>query len=126
MKENLKLKNLLKKVLENKEFESSFEDDVTSWDDNETIYEKYDFEYFIKVKEVLGEGSKTVASLDVIITDIKRDGEDYYYDWVESNYSEHAWYVNKLEEILHEELFSNFPFSIYPVFYGYDEYENLS
>lgn len=125
MEENLKIKRLLKKTLENKEFESSFEDEVTSWNDDETIYEEYSFKYFMEVGKVLGKGPKTVASVNVIITDIERDGDDYYYDWVNSGYDEHAWYINKLEDIVIEEMFSNFPFYIYPTFYGYDEYENL-
>ena len=76
MEENLKIKNLLKKVLEDKEFESSFEDEVISWMDDETLYEEYSFKYFMEVDKVLGEGSKTVASINVIITDIKKDDDD--------------------------------------------------
>lgn len=121
MEENLKLKNLLKKVFENKTFEYSFEDEVTTWSDNETFYEKYTFEFNIKVESVLGSGSNAVASVDIIITDIKRDGEDYYYDWVESDYSENAWYIDNLLDHLYNEVFSDFPFSIYPTIYGYDE-----
>jgi hypothetical protein len=46
IKENLKIKNTLKKLYENQEFESSFEDAVTGWNDNETINEEYVFRYF--------------------------------------------------------------------------------
>lgn len=126
MEENLKIKNLLKKLFENKEFESSFEDDITSWNDNETITEEYSFKYFMEVGKVLGEGSKTVASINVIITDIRKDREDYYYDWAQEDYDERLWYIDRLEYIISNEMFLDFPFSIYPTFYGYDEYENLS
>ena len=121
MEENLKIKNLLKKVLEDKEFESSFEDEVISWMDDETLYEEYSFKYFMEVDKVLGEGSKTVASINVIITDIKKDDDDFYYDWVENDYDERTWYIEKLEYIINDEMFSFFPFSIYTTFYGHDE-----
>ena len=125
IKENLKIKNTLKKLYENQEFESSFEDDVTSWDDNEIVYEEYVFRYFMKIGKVLGEGDKTVASINVIITDIEKDGDDYYYDWVENDYYEMIWYIEHLERMLKEEMTNDFPISIYLTFYGYDEYENL-
>ena len=126
MKENLKIKNTLKKLYENQEFESSFEDEVTRWDDNETIYEEYVFRYFMEVGQVLGEGDKTVAAINVIITDISKDGDDYYYDWADNNeYSEYTWYIERLENMLNKEMNTDFPISIYLIFYGYDEYENL-
>jgi len=125
MEENLKIKRLLKKTLENKEFESSFEDDVTSWNDDETIYEEYSFKYFMEVGKVLGKGYTTVASVNVIITDIQKDGDDYYYDWAENEYSEFTWYIGHLETMLREDMISDFPISIHLIFYGYDEYENL-
>ena len=126
MKENLKIKNTLKKLYENQEFESSFEDDVTSWNDNETIYEEYVFRYFMEVGKVLGEGDRTVASINVIITDIQKDGDDFYYDWAENgDYREWIWYIERLEKMLIEDMSTDFPISIYLIFYGYDEYENL-
>ena len=125
IKENLKIKNTLKKLYENQEFESSFEDDVTSWNDNETVYEEYVFRYFMEVGKVLGEGDRTVAGINVIISDIQRDGDDYYYDWVENDYYEMIWYIEYLERMLKEEMTNDFPISIYLTFYGYDEYENL-
>jgi len=125
MEENLKIKRILKKTFENKTYESSFEDEVNSWNDNEIIYEEYVFKYYIEVGKVFGKGLNTVASINVVITDIQRDGDDYYYDWVESDYSEPSWYIRELSGILSSKL-SMFPFSIYPTFYGYDEYENLS
>lgn len=125
MEENLKIKKLLKKTFENKDFESSFEDDVTSWDGYDYVIEDvpYEFKYYMEVERVLGEGSKTVASINVIITDIKKDDDDFYYDWVENDYDERTWYIDKLEYIINDEMFSFFPFSIYTTFYGHDEYK---
>ena len=126
MKENLKIKNTLKKLYENQEFESSFEDEVTSWDGNETIYEEYVFRYFMEVGKVLGEEDRTAAAINVIITDIQKDGDDYYYDWADNNeYSEYTWYIEHLERMLIEDMVTDFPISIYLTFYGYDEYDNL-
>ena len=126
MKENLKIKNTLKKLYENQEFESSFEDEVTSWDDNETIYEEYVFRYFMEVGKVSGEEDRTVAAINVIITDIQKDGDDFYYDWADNNeYGEYTWYIERLENMLNKEMNTDFPISIYLIFYGYDEYENL-
>lgn len=121
MKQNEKLKSLLKRVLENKEFEYSFND--TAWDDDR-VTEKYTLEYHIKVGEVLGSGSKAIAGVDVIIDKISLNNEDFYYDWVENNYSENVWYIDYLLNELYGEVFSDFPFSIYPTVYGYDEVKN--
>ena len=117
MEENLKLKSLLKKVLENKDLEYSFDD--TSWDG--VLIGKYTLEYHIEVENVLGGGSKAVASIDVIIDGITLDNEDFYYDWADSDYSENAWYIDYLHDHLNKEFFNVFPFSIYPTFYGHDE-----
>jgi hypothetical protein len=126
IKENLKIKNTLKKLYENQEFESSFEDAVTGWNDNETINEEYVFRYFMEVGKVLGEEDRTVASINVIITDIQKDDDDYYYDWADNNdYSEYTWYIDVLKKTLTEEMNTDFPISTYLTFYGYDEYDNL-
>lgn len=114
---NIKLKNLLKKVLENKEFEYSFDD--TSWDG--IVIAKYTFDYHIEVGEVLGSGSDAVARINVIIDKILFGSEDFYYDWVESDYSEFAWYITYLHSYLNNEVFNVFPFSIHTTFYGHDE-----
>ena len=125
MEKNIKLKNLLKKVLENKEFEYSFTDRSKEvWDGNEyeIIKENYTFEYHIEVEEnILGSGSKAVAGVSVIIDDIIVDGESVYDGWVEIGYSENVWYIDKLHDHLNDEFFNFFPFSIYPTFYGHDE-----
>lgn len=125
MEENLKIKRILKRTFENKTYESSIEDEISNWVE-ETYYEEYEFKYYIEVGKVIGKGGDTAAGINVVITDIQRDGDDYYYDWVESDYSENSWYIDKLSDILYDEMFSMYPFSIYPTFYGYDEYENLS
>ena len=117
-KEKTKIKNLLKKVLENKEFVYSFED--TSWDG--IIIAKYTIEYHIEVEEnVRGTGSDAVAGISVIIDKILLDGGDFYYDWVDSGYSENVWYIDYLHDHLVNEVLDVFPFSIYPTFYGHDE-----
>lgn len=118
MEQNIKVKNLLKKVLENREFVYSFND--TAWDDDR-VTEKYTIEYHIEVENVLGNGSDAVASVDVIIDEILLNGEDFYYDWVDSGYSENAWYIDYLHDHLVNEVLDMFPFSIYPTFYGHDE-----
>ena len=125
MEQNIKIKQILKRTLENKTYKSSFEDEVNSWG-GESDYEEYTFKYYIEVGKVVGKGGDTVAGVNVVITDIGRDGDDYYYDWSESDYSEMSWYINRLSDTLYYEILSMYPFTIGPTFYGYDEYENLS
>jgi hypothetical protein len=120
------IKEILKRTLENKTYESSFEDEVTGWG-GESDYDEYTFKYYIEIGKVVGKGGDTVAGINVVITDIDKDGDDYYYDWSEiRNYSEYTWYINRLADIVYDEILSMYPFSIYPTFYGYDEYDNLS
>lgn len=123
--ENIELKKYFKKVFENQEFETSFEDDVTSWDDEEEVYEDYTYKYYMEVGKVLGEGTKTVASINVIITEITVDGEDMMFVWKEDDYADNVWYIAELGNMMYEETFRYYPISIYLTFYGYDEYENL-
>lgn len=125
MEENIKIKNLLKGLFENQEFETTFQDNVTSWNDEEDIYEDYTFKYYIEVGKVLGEGTKTVASINVIITDFTLDGEDVILGWKEINYSEDVWYINELDEKIYEEKMKDIPISIYLTFYSQEEYDNL-
>ena len=122
MEQNIKIKNLLKKVLENREFVYSYDDsawDIVTDDGFDNVI--YTFEYHLEVRTVLGKGSTAVADVHVIIDKILMNDEDFYYDWVESNYSENAWYIDKLHDHLNNEFFNVFPFSIYPTFYGHDE-----
>jgi hypothetical protein len=126
IEENIKLKNHLKKVFENEDFETSFQDEVTSWDGDEiTIYEEYRFKYYMEVGKVLGRTELAVATINVILTEIKRDGEDFMYDWAEDQYDENTWYINQLDNTMYEEMFKYYPISIHLNFYSYDEYENL-
>ncbi len=124
--ENIKLKNHLKKVFENEDFETTFQDEVTSWDGDEiTVYEEYSFKYYMEVGKVLGKGDLSIAIINVILTEMKRDEEDFMYDWAEDQYDENTWYINHLDNTIHEEMFKYYPISIHLNFYSYDEYENL-
>ena len=125
IEENIKIKNLLKGMFENQEFETTFQDNVTSWDDEEEVYEEYTFKYYIEVGKVLGEGTKTVASINIIITEFTNDGEDKMLVWKEENYSENTWYILELDRVIYEEKMQDIPISIYPTFYSQEEYDNL-
>ena len=125
IEENIKIKNILKGLFENQEFESSFEDEVTSWNDEEEYYEEYVFKYYMEVGKVLGEGTKTVASINVIITEFTNDGEDKMFVWKEEGYDEYAWYIVSLENEIYEDKLKDIPISIYLTCYAEDEYKNL-
>ena len=125
IEENLKIKNTLKKVYENQDFETSFEDELISWNDNESIYEKYTFKYYMEVGKVLGEGTRTVAGINIIITEFTNDGEDKMLVWKEENYDEHAWYIVSLENEIYEDKLKVIPISTYLTCYAEDEYKNL-
>jgi len=125
IEENIKIKNLLKGLFENQEFETTYQDDVTSWDDEEEVYEEYTFKYYMEVGKVLGEGTKTVASINVIITEFTNDGEDKMLVWKEENYDEHAWYIQHLDSQIYEDKLKDIPISIYLTFYSQEEYDNL-
>jgi len=125
MEENIKLKNLLKGMFENQEFETTYQDDVTSWNDEEEVYEEYTFKYYMEVGKVLGEGTKTVAGINVIITDFTLDGEDVILGWKEIGYSENVWYILELDKTIYEEKMQDIPISIYLTFYSQEEYDNL-
>ena len=118
LRENTKVKNLLKKLFENKEYEFSFKD---KWEDLDGHIETYAFYYHIEILNAIGVGSDTIARVQVIIDDILLDGESVYDGWVEIGYSNNVWYINNLENHLDEEFFDVFPFSIYVNFYGHDE-----
>ena len=118
---NQKLTSLLKKLFENKDFESSFEDAVTSWNDNETIYEEYNFKFHVVVETVLGVGTRAVGSIDIIIDDILLDGESVYLGWAEIGYNDNVWYINELDSKIYDDYLKYLPFSVYTNIYGYDE-----
>jgi hypothetical protein len=113
---NIKLKNLLKKLFENKEFEYSFND--TSFD--EIIIAEYTIEYRIEVGDVFGVGSDAVGFVDVIVDKILLNGEDFYYDWVDSEYGD-VWYIDYLYHHLINGVFELFPFRIHIDIYGHDQ-----
>lgn len=125
--ENIELKKYFKKVFENQEFETTFQDETYIWDggNGEVIYMDYVFKYYIKIDEVLGKGDLAVAMFNVIITDIQKGGEDYMYEWVADEYDENVWYIGELGNVMHEETFRYYPISIYLTFYGEEEYKNL-
>jgi len=122
---NKKLKNLLKKLFENKEFEMSIIDEESSWDEDERDYVTedtiYDFKFHVVVRSVLGEGSRAVGDMGIIIDDITKDGESVYLGWVEIGYSENVWYMEELKTKFYYEYLENVPFSVYTNFYGHDE-----
>ena len=123
--ENIKIKNLLKGLFENQEFETTFQDEVTSWNDEEEIYEEYTFKYYMEVGKVLGEGTMTVAGINVIITEFTNDGEDKMFVWKEEGYDEYAWYIVSLENEIYEDKLKVIPISTYLTCYAEDEYKNL-
>ena len=125
IEENIKIKNLLKGLFENQEFETTFQDDVTSWNDEEEIYEEYTFKYYMEVGKVLGEGTMTVAGINIIITEFTNDGEDKMFVWKEEGYDEYAWYIVSLENEIYEDKLKDIPISTYLTCYAEDEYKNL-
>lgn len=124
--ENERLKNLLKHIYEGKEFHTSFEDEVYSWngDDDVIDYEEYSFTYKFKVKKVYGEDSDAVASVDLIVTDIQRDGDDFMWQWTEVSYNDRIWYISELEDRVSEEMMKDVPISIHLTIWSIDEYED--
>jgi hypothetical protein len=124
IEENIKIKKLLINMFENQEFETTYQDEVTSWNE-ENFYEDYVFKYYIEVGKVLGEGTMTVASINIIITEFTVDGEDKMLIWKEDNYDEYAWYIVTLENEIYEDKLKDIPISTYLTCYAKDEYENL-
>ena len=128
MKENEKLKNLLKHIYEGKEFHTSFEDEVYAWDGDDQVfdYEEYSFTYKFKVKKVYGKDSDAVASVDLIITDFQRDGDDFMWQWDEDRdiYNHGIWYIAELEERVGGEMMKDVPISIHLTIWSIDEYED--
>lgn len=126
MEENEKLKRLLKHLYEDKEFHTSFEDEVYSWngDDDVLDYEEYSFTYKFEVNKVYGEGDIAVAAINLIITDIDRDGEDFYWQWAEDDYNDRIWYIQELEDRVSEEMMKDVPISIHLTIWSIDEYED--
>ena len=120
---NTKLKNLLKRVFENRDLEMTIIDEESSWDGYDYVIEDaiYEFKFHVVVKQVLGNGSDAVGDIDIIIDDITKDGDEYYYDFVDRNYSESTWYIAELRDEFYLEYLQDLPFSVYMTVYGYDE-----
>ena len=79
----------------------------------------------MEVGKVLGKGTMTVASINIIITEFTVDGEDKMLVWKEENYDDREWYIQTLESAIYEDKLKDFPISIYLTFYGEEEYVNL-
>jgi hypothetical protein len=121
--QNIKIKNFLKNLYEGNEYESSFNDEVYEWngDFDETKEVEYVFRYNINVESVYGESDKTITGMDVIINEFTVDGENMIPGWKEIGYNEDVWYIEKLSDIILDEMINVFPMSIYLTFYGKDE-----
>ena len=120
---NSKLKNMLKKLFENKEFEMSIEDTEHFYDGLNTVTRDviYEIKFHIVVRSVIGEGVDAVGDMDIIIDNITKNGEDYYYKWSENYYSKTVWYIQELNEQFYFDYLENLPFSVYTTVYGHDE-----
>lgn len=116
MVENLKLKRILKKLFENQEFETLIKDGSFTWNGYEyTPPDEYVFNYYCVIDQALGQGSKSVVSIDIVITKFTtKFGVDKFDD--------RDWYINPLEDLIYKELFSDFPVSFYFEFYTEEEY----
>jgi hypothetical protein len=121
--QNIKIKNFLKNLYEGNEYESSFNDEVYEWngDFDEPKEVEYVFRYNINVESVYGESDKTITGMDVIINEFTVDGENMIPGWKEIGYNEDVWYIEKLSDIILDEMINVFPMSIYLTFYGKDE-----
>jgi hypothetical protein len=121
-----KLINTLKKMYEGKEYSTSFEDEIYSYQNDQIVYEDWDIRYYLKLNQVLGEGSDAVVSFDVIITDIIYDGDWNRFDiWADTEYDEYAWFINRVRDDLYDNIVNDFPVSFYFDFYTEEQYKNM-
>jgi hypothetical protein len=124
-----KLINTLKKFYEDKEFSTTFQDEVYSnWNGNDytTHIENWEFVYYLKLNQLLDEGSNAIASFDVIITDIIIDDNHNRLDvWADRNYDQYAWFIENVREDLYDTIGHAFPISLYFDFYTEEEYQNI-
>jgi len=121
---NEKLKNMLKKLFENKEFEMTLKDtEHDGWDGYDYVTKDviYEFKFHVVVRSVIGKGIDAVGDMDIIIDSITKNGEDYYHNWVESDYDNDIWYIQGLRDDFYLEYLEDLPFSVYTTVYGYDE-----
>ena len=126
---NQKLANTLKKIYEDKEFSTSFQDEVYSnWngDNYETTTEEWEIVYYLKLSQLVGDATNSIASFDVIITDIIIDGDHNRLDvWVDRDYDQYAWFIETVREDLYDTIGNSFPISLYFDFYTNEEYQNM-
>jgi len=121
-----KLINTLKKMYEGKEYSTSFEDEIYSYQNDDVVYEDWDIRYYLKLNQVLGEGSDAVVSFDVIITDIIYDGDWNRFDiWADTEYDEYAWFINRVRGDIYDNILNDFPISFYFHFYTEEQYKNM-
>jgi len=126
MNSNEKLKNTLKKMYEGKEYSTSFQDEIYSYQNDDIVYEDWDIRYYLKLDSLLGEGSNAIASFDVIITDIIYDGDWNRLDiWADTGYDEYVWFINIVRDDLYENIVNDFPISFYFYFYTEEQHKNL-
>ena len=120
---NEKLKNMLKKLFENKEFEMTLKDVEHVYDGLNNVTQDiiYEFKFHIVVRSVIGEGLNSVGDMDIIIDSITKNGKDHYQYWAHNNYSDRAWYINELDETFYLDYLEDLPFSVYTSVHGHDE-----
>lgn len=121
-----KLINTLKKMYEGKEYSTSFEDEIYSWQSDDVVYEDWDIRYYLKLDNLLGEGSKAIATFDVIITDIIYDGDWNRFDiWADTEYDQYAWFITRVRDDIYDNIVNDFPISFYFEFYTEEQYKNM-
>ena len=82
---NTKLVNTLKRLYENQEFSTTFEEEVYSWNSDETFTEDWEIRYFLKLNQILGTGSDTIVSLSTKINLIFDKPTKYLVWYVQLN-----------------------------------------
>jgi CRISPR/Cas system CMR subunit Cmr6 (Cas7 group RAMP superfamily) len=120
---NNKLKNMLKKLFENKEFEMTFTDAWDTWDGYDYVTDDivYEFKFRVVVRSVVGEGSDAVGDMDIIIDSITKDGKDHYHNWADNGYNDTTWYIKELDNRFYLDYLEGLPFDVYSTIYGHDE-----
>ena len=120
---NEKLKNMLKKLFENKEFEMTITDTEDVYDGYNNVTQDiiYEFKFHIVVRSVIGTGIDAVGDIDIIIDSITKNGEDFYPNWAKRAYNDSLWYIRELDETFYLDYLDDLPFSVYSTVYGHDE-----
>ena len=120
---NEKLKNLLKRLFENKEFEMTLTDTEHVYDGYNNVTQDifYEFKFHIVVRSVIGTGIDAVGDIDIIIDSITKNGEDFYSNWAKRAYNDSLWYIRELDETFYLDYLDDLPFSVYSTVYGHDE-----